>query len=472
MSLSQVRSGYTPTVSGRISERWLTESASRLAYAIMVAALTLTVFEGAIRKWLIGSDTTLLSYFVYFSKDIAFISLLLLPSKKNFASLMKEFRRWLLPGCALLVAGAIGSSIEGMNPVGALLTLRSTILLPVIAYLALRKIGGVSLRSVAVLLTVFTFVNFALGVYQNSLPADSVLNRYASSTTEITVLETGVRATGTFAYIAGMGIISLVGIWAGMVLLSLGGNRWNRIAGWIALASGFGCGLAAVSRSPILLGAVMILAWGLFFRMGFVSAMRILIVGGFLCFVAVSLNLVPTFTDLGQAVIERQNKGDDAFEDRAFGQFGEAYDAITLAPFGNGLGSEQVAGNYYSTGTTSFTTFETQLPRIIMETGILGLIGFLIICIGAIATLQFAKQNVATQSERSVLLATQLFLISMFYTNVIFNHTASAFTWLIFVTALAGCNKSFSISNSTVNAELATHPLLASSKLKRTPYIG
>jgi hypothetical protein len=436
----------------------------------MLAALTLTVFEGAIRKWLIGSDITSLSYFVYFSKDIVFVSLLLLPLKKNPAPALKVFRRWLLPGCALLIAGAIGSGIQRINPVGSVLTLRSAVLLPVIAYFVLRKIGGVSLRSVAVLLTLFTFVNFVLGVYQNSLPPDDLLNRYASSSTDIAVLDTGVRATGTFAYIAGLGVISLVGIWAGMVLLSLKGNRWNGIAGWVALASGFGCGLAAVSRSPILLGGVMLLTWGLFFRVGLFSALRILIIGGFLCLVLISLNLIPTFVGLGQAVIERQEKGDDSFDDRAFGQFGEAYDAITLAPFGNGLGSEQVGGNYYSAGTMSFTTFENQLPRIIMETGILGLIGFLMICIGAISTLQFAKQSVATQSERSVLLATQLLLISMFYTNVIFNHTASAFTWLIFVIALAGSKESHTAVNLGNTNERGNNSWLLSRKLRLESY--
>jgi hypothetical protein len=418
--------------------RVLELSTNRWAFVAILAALMLIVLEGAIRKWIVGTDTSALSYVVYFSKDIAFAVLIFLPIKKRQDSVSHVFRRWLFPGCFLVIAGAAGSSIQDLNPVGGGLTLRSAILLPLIAYFALQKIRGVSLRTVVLLLTLFTFVNFVLGVYQNSLPADDVLNRYASLSTDITAFDTGVRATGTFAYIAGMGVISLVGVWAGMVLLSLGGNRWNRIAGWVALASGFGCSLASISRSPVILGAVMLLAWGLFYRVGLSSGLRILMAGILFSLILVFSGLTPTLSDLGRGLIQRQETATDTFQERAFGQFQEAYEAITIAPFGNGLGSEQVGGNYYRNGVMSFTTFENQLPRVIMETGILGLIGFLMICAGAISTLQFAKQKATTESERSLLLATQLLLISMFYTNVLFNHTASSFTWLIFVVVLTG----------------------------------
>src|ERR1035437_1926054 len=37
-----------------------------------------------------------------------------------------------------------------------------------------------------------------------------------------------------------------------------------------------------------------------------------------------------------------------------------------------------------------------------------------------------------------MLLATQMFLLPMFYGSVIFDHTASAFVWLIFAAVLAG----------------------------------
>ena len=409
----------------------------RWSVVALLAALTLTILEGAIRKWVLGTDSSPLIYLTYFSKDIVFLVLLFLPAEKKADSASLVFRRWLIPGCFLLVSGAIGSSTAGFNSVGAVLTLRASVLLPVIAYLAIRKLDNIPLRTFAMILTLLTIANFILGAYQNSLPVESTLNRYAALSMQITAVESGVRATGTFAYIAGLGVIALGGMWAGMTLLSLGGKQRDRIAGWLALLSGFGCSLAAVSRAPIILGAMMVLVWGGAFRVGLSSALRILLAGALIFIIAILLGIAPTVSNLGYGLLQREEVAGDSFQERAFGQFQEAYEAVAIAPFGNGLGSEQVAGIYYTTGVMGFATFENQLPRLIMETGIFGLMGFLLICVGAIAALKAAKQDVS-KSARSVLLATQLLLASLFYTNVIFNHTASSFAWLIFVAVLAG----------------------------------
>ena len=84
----------------------------------------------------------------------------------------------------------------------------------------------------------------------------------------------------------------------------------------------------------------------------------------------------------------------------------------------------------------AFTNFESQMPRVVMESGFLGLAGMLIVCAGALVALQNARLR-ASPAESSLLLATQLLLLPMFYSNVIFNHTASAFVWVIFAIVLA-----------------------------------
>jgi len=234
-----------------------------------------------------------------------------------------------------------------------------------------------------------------------------------------------------------MGVISIVGVWAGLVLLGVGTNTRDRIAGWIAIVGGFGCGLTSVSRAPIIIGALMILIWGLFYRASLSSGLRLALAGILISVVIMYSGVLPTFLELGDGLILRAEESNDTFQERAFGQFVESYEAFSLAPLGAGLGTEQVAGNYFRSGEMKFTTFENQLPRIIMDTGILGLLGFLVICLGALGSLQAAKRNALTESERSVQLATQLLLASMFYTNVVFNHTASAFAWLIFAATLA-----------------------------------
>src|SRR5438445_524601 len=50
-----------------------------MARLLLSLALALAVLEGAIRKWVIGSEAGSWGYLAYFSKDILFASLLLMP---------------------------------------------------------------------------------------------------------------------------------------------------------------------------------------------------------------------------------------------------------------------------------------------------------------------------------------------------------------------------------------------------------
>src|SRR5262245_41491070 len=341
---------------------------------VFLAATILIVLEGSIRKWIIGSQGGLLSYLIYFSKDILFASLLLLPKQRDSSAPLQAFYKWFCAGSILLIIGIIISCMLGVNLSGAVLTLRATIFLPMIALLAARRIKGISLRLFACVLSILTISNFALGIIQNSLPTDHVLNRYADEGIEIVALESGVRAVGTFAYITGMGVISIVGIWAGIVLLSLEGKFLQRMVGCVAIVSGFGCGLTSVSRGPIAVGIIMVLAWALFSKAAISRALIIIAAAAMVTVLAFFFGIAPTFSRLVDNLRERHETAGDSYEDRAFGQIEEMLVAINIAPLGNGLGTEQVGGNYYVKAGMGFTTFESQMPRIVMEVGLLGLI--------------------------------------------------------------------------------------------------
>jgi hypothetical protein len=410
------------------------------AELIILAALALNVAEGSFRKWVISSQGNPLNHLAYFSKDIIFAMLLFLPASRFTFPALDVFRRWLLPGCVLLGIGALLSSTQDFNPVGAVLTLRSVVFLPLIAFYAvprILRIKGISLQSVAWLLAFLTIVNFALGAYQNSLPAEHILNRYAADTTEITSVNSGVRATGTFSYITGLSIISTMGIWAGLVLLSISRNLGYQIFGLVVIASGVGCGLVSVSRSPIIVGACIVIVWMLSPAGMSLINFRSLIAGALFAVLVVYFDFNTTFSTLQDGLIERHETSEDSIEERAFGQLEETLQALNTVPIGTGLGTEQIGANYYKSGVMQFTTYENQLPRLVLETGILGLVGFLLICTGALLALQTAKKGAATQRQKSILLATQLMLLPMLYVNVVFNHTASAFSWIIFTAALS-----------------------------------
>jgi hypothetical protein len=403
----------------------------------LLAALALTVLEGAIRKWVIGSTFEFSSYIVYFSKDVVFALLLFLPARSASSPMREVFGRWLCLGCFLLLCGALGSVTQDINFAGAMLTLRALFFLPIVAFLAASRMRGLSLRSVALLLGLLTILNFALGVVQNHLLPQDVLNRYATGASDISTTQTGVRATGTFSYITGMGTISVVGIWAGIVYVSLGENLRQQAFGWAVIAAGLGCGLASVSRGPIVIGSVMIGAWLLFSGAWATTKSRALTAGLLLAGLFAAVQLTTTFLQLTRGLLLRAETSNDTTQERGFVQFEEAVIAMAMAPFGSGLGTEQIGRNHYDHGEMASTTFESQWGRLVLETGILGLAGFIIVGVGSLIALEFAKRHVRKSGESAVYLATQLFMASMFATNTVFNHVASAFVWMIFSAVLA-----------------------------------
>jgi hypothetical protein len=409
----------------------------QIGWWIFLAAITLIVLEGAIRKWVVGSAFQLGSYVAYFSKDLVFALLLFCPIRAKPSAAWEVFRRWLIPGCFLLACGAVSSMTQEINVAGAVLTLRAALFLPAMALLVAPRLQGISLRSVSCFIGLLAILNFPLGVIQNNLLPDHLLNRYATETSDITTAVMGVRATGTFSYITGMAIISVVGIWAGIVTMSLGATVRQQLFGWVVLAAGVGCGLSSVSRGPILIGCFMVSVWLLFSGDWAAKKSHNLIAGMLLLGLVISFNLTKTFSQLGQGLLQRTETSEDTAHERSLGQFEEALMALDMAPFGNGLGTEQVGRYHYSQREMSNTTFESQLARLVLETGVLGLVGFVVICVGALLTLQVAKKHSTMAGAKAAILATQLLLLSMFLTNVVFNHVASAFVWMIFTAVLA-----------------------------------
>ena len=97
----------------------------------------------------------------------------------------------------------------------------------------------------------------------------------------------------------------------------------------------------------------------------------------------------------------------------------------------------QSSGVYAESGATDLNTLEGPLPRMVMETGVIGLIGYFAVCAGALLALQEAKRRAQNAGARAALLATQLLFLPFYYGSVLFNHTASAFVWMIFAAVLA-----------------------------------
>src|ERR1041384_2526376 len=413
-----------------------TASAWNLAAVGLVAALSLTIFEGAIRKWLLGGALGAASYAAYLSKDAIFGALLVFRRRFSVTPASRHFRRYLIIGGMLIIAGAIVSSVQGISPIGAALTLRSMILLPAIALLIIQRLPSRAVKPVMWMVAGAALVNCLLSVVQTRLPPEHFLNEYAISEMQVVTLQSGVRAAGTFAYITGLGVMSTVAIWAGLCIMSLAVSFREKLSAWITIAAGIICALASVSRAPLFVDLLLIAGWAIFARLGAQRVLAVAITAVAVMVVAAAVGILPTVERLSDALVERTETIDATFAERAFGQTENILAAAAIAPLGNGFGFEQVGGNYFSTGQLAFANFEGQFPRIVMDTTVLGLLGYAIICLGALYALQLAKRQ-ASPSNRALLLATQILLASIFYGSEVYNHTASSFCWIIFAAAMA-----------------------------------
>jgi hypothetical protein len=178
-------------------------------------AFVANVMEGALRKWVPGFESGVGRNIAYFSKDLLMAGSVFLMMGRAWRPSpgLEELRRWGLPAMGLIGCGCIISLLSGFNAVGAVLTLRAMLVLPLLAYFYAgwsgKRFPLLGLAFVGVILGVG---NGVLGLMQNSLPSSHILNKYATGGMHIVELAYGVRATGTFAYITGLGVVSAMGL--------------------------------------------------------------------------------------------------------------------------------------------------------------------------------------------------------------------------------------------------------------------
>jgi hypothetical protein len=90
-----------------------------------------------------------------------------------------------------------------------------------------------------------------------------------------------------------------------------------------------------------------------------------------------------------------------------------------------------VGGMFAQTGVMSFRTFEAQFPRIVLETGLIGLLGCLIAYFAALKGLYATKKLTSNEAQRRSIIVGIFLIGSLFYLNVAFDHVASFFAWTI-----------------------------------------
>jgi len=407
---------------------------------LVLTSIALCVLDGAIRKWILRDDEGFLKYVPYFSKDFAFLLILFIPRPPGMSDLGRKLWSFLKVGLSLCAVGALASTIfnwGSVNFVGAALSIRSLFFLPLCALLATPRLRQVNLTRVALLIGFLTLVNAGLGTLQYSSPKDDPINYYASKQYEAVMFEESVRAMGTFPYITGFGTLAMVGAWAGTFLMNYGERRrWHFAAGVLTALAGLWCALLSISRGPTIIVVAILIVWLLSSRNVFQNLLRVSIFVVLLGVVLFALGRVALLQRASDTLLARNVAAED-IEQRLTPPVAEVMKLVSIVPLGAGFGSEQVGGVFAETGVMSFRQFESQFSRIIMETGALGLLGFLIVCGGLLATLYRAQRGTADPALRRSIITALVLITWLLYGNVVFDHVASFFVWSIAAVLLA-----------------------------------
>jgi hypothetical protein len=399
----------------------------------MVCVLLLTIFEGAARKWLFA-DNPAMRYASYAAKDVVFMILALVCLQRG-----KRFDLTWLGICAFLIlVPSLPGTLQNSNFVGAMLSIRAYLIIPLCAFLAVPVVRTfVDIERCAMAVALASLPVAALGVIQYRLPPTHVLNRYDAADAPYIASNIGlVRATGTFAYLAGMTTMSVLSAWAGIILAARlpGRKKMTRAIGVAAIVAGGICAAVSMSRGAVL-------GWGL------------TCVGALLLYVRASsaLFLVLAATSaIGSLILIRPGENfenafgmrsivsgvahrftlHDTISDRLMMIANEFAVGIGEFPFGVGLGLGQ-PGGLHAVGLKMERFIESEWGRIAYEVGVLGLIGALVPRFVAARLMWRGLWSTTNPTRRLVLAAAlPMFCFSALGTMA-FNHTGNTAAWAV-----------------------------------------
>jgi hypothetical protein len=409
--------------------------------SLLVGVLVLTILEGAARKWLFAEKPGL-RYAVYFSKDALFLCAAYLGARRQ--------QRFALPWfglCAgLVILPSLFGTLAHSNAVGIALSVRAYLIVPLCAFLCVPLVRSFAdIERCAKIVALATLLMAPLGVIQYRLPPGHWLNRMDSGGEEsLGVSNSGyVRASGTYAYLAGMTVMAGLGGWAGTLLaLPLPGRRKTlRQFGFVVIGAALVCALVSMSRSALLVWGVCVVgAFALFWGM---SRALIACIGVATVVVAVGLaspkEQLEATSGPDSITVGMMNRirHSDTFSERLSMVLDELWLGVSQYTLGEGLGLGQPGGMYASYGARVNGGTEFEWGRIAFEVGVAGLLGALLIRIvpGVICwrTLLVARDPV----QRAIIATALPFFGIMALGNMAFNHTGNSAAWAVMTFALA-----------------------------------
>ncbi len=275
------------------------------------------------------------------SKEIfAFIAVVLSQQFSQVALLTRYARYFLGLPLVLTVLGCLIGAFSEISILGAVMTFRALIAIPIGACLLGRIVDQRLLWPAIYTVAFGVMVNAPLAIVQYYSPADSLINCYVGGINEgiaTTGFNDSVRATGTFSYISGLGTGGIVGVAIGIVALNSPNNMFRRVLGFMMIIGGMIMALATVSRGPTIV---------CFFLIG-VAAYRTRALLPLIIFGVIPLMVaLLAFEDWNEQLelltsVFVRNQGADSFLDRVTRPFFDMVECLQLYPFGEGLGIGQ-----------------------------------------------------------------------------------------------------------------------------------
>ena len=407
----------------------------------VLAAIVAFYFEGTLRKWVLKTDDPLF-YPVAFSKELFLFAGIMLSTQERPIPSLSRFYQYLL-GLPLLlsIAGCFIGACFDISLIGAAMTIRSLILLPIGACLLGRVSISRLIRPAIAIVSLSVLVNAPLAIVQFNSTRFDRINCYAGGSfakVATTGFSDNVRATGTFSYISGLGFGAVVGVAAGIAVLATSNRFTQTCLGVVLIACSSIMALSTVSRGPVL-ACMLLLIFATFrfkrvFRFGLVAAV---VMAAVLLFVETE---VFTNRNVIGAVAYRSQHSDNGLE-RFLGPMKDVVPQVQETPLGAGLGMGQGISRRFGTKAV----VETEFARVVYEIGIIGLAGFLMTYVGAVLLLFRIYRNATNRLLSGLVLGCAMLCLGLLYGGVAFNHISSLIFWGVFA---LGC-----IANDTLPVE-------------------
>ncbi len=393
----------------------------------LVLAVVAFYLEGSIRKWVLPEHSPWMEP-VALSKAV-FIGLAVLFSTRTSLGTPLDYFRSHIVGLpfVMISLGACISAFTRVHVLGAILTLVSLLGVPYIATWVPRALSRRGLHHALIAASAIMIMMVPLVIAQYMSDRTDFINCYVGGDNHgvsTTGFNNRVRATGTFSYITGLSIGSLIGEAAAIFMYMTTNSSRIKAFAMIAIASSAVCGLATVSRGSLLANTGLLFGWAYFARG---MQPKIVVAMSLAFFWLIVVQGSGGASQVIQAVFVRSSVVSDSYFDRIVGLFADFVTQLNRVPLGGGLGrSQNVSGGFYNAGV------ETELGRIVFEVGAVGFIGYLFVFWGAAIWLLRTSWQCHNHLARTIGIVSSVCCTLLLLIGVVFNHVSLMAFWASF----------------------------------------